>query len=494
MDDQTTRRRSRSHLENDEEADAVRFGNDSSPDSSAGAKRIRLRGGRGASSEANEDEDEENENENENEDDGDPDTSNSFADETGNYSHTIGEELENGATDQEFKPGAIVRVKVENFVTYESAEFFPGPNLNMVIGPNGTGKSSLVCAICLGLGYHSNVLGRATSFGEFVKHGKDYATVEIELQKRVKDAKNYVIKLRINREDNSRKFQLNGKDLTHRKILEIMKKLRIQIDNLCQFLPQDRVAEFAALNPVDLLTKTLEAAADPEMIQWQKELKAHFVDQKAAQQQLNTDVETLTLLESRQQNQQHDIDRFREREQVQQAIADMKDARVMLVYDEARALFSKKKDEKRAAEAKHRELEVACGPSLEAVNQKEEYQRQVQAAVDYRRRMANDAQDVVVKVAADIEKLDSKAKAFQTEKESEVKANASKRKELGVSQQKITALKAKLKNNHKDFDAGEWNRKIVCSSSFGLSVASTNLHPESTRAFISGEVRKVPRA
>ncbi len=54
-------------------------------------------------------------------------------------------------------PGAIVRVKLTNFVTYTSAEFFPGPNLNMVIGPNGTGKSTLVCAICLGLGWPPSV-------------------------------------------------------------------------------------------------------------------------------------------------------------------------------------------------------------------------------------------------------------------------------------------------------------------------------------------------
>lgn len=52
-----------------------------------------------------------------------------------------------------YKPGAIVRIKVTDFVTYTSAEFFPGPKLNMVIGPNGTGKSTLVCAICLGLGW-----------------------------------------------------------------------------------------------------------------------------------------------------------------------------------------------------------------------------------------------------------------------------------------------------------------------------------------------------
>ncbi len=51
------------------------------------------------------------------------------------------------------QPGSIVRVKLKNFVTYTAAEFHLGPSLNMVIGPNGTGKSTLVCAICLGLGW-----------------------------------------------------------------------------------------------------------------------------------------------------------------------------------------------------------------------------------------------------------------------------------------------------------------------------------------------------
>lgn len=57
----------------------------------------------------------------------------------------------------QYQPGSIIRVKLQNFVTYTSAEFFPGPNLNMIIGPNGTGKSTLVCAICLGLGWGPQV-------------------------------------------------------------------------------------------------------------------------------------------------------------------------------------------------------------------------------------------------------------------------------------------------------------------------------------------------
>lgn len=80
-----------------------------------------------------------------------PQTNLTNRDNRNGYANTVGP---NG-----FKPGAIVRIKLNDFVTYSSAEFFPGPKLNMVIGPNGTGKSTLVCAICLGLGWGPQVRG-----------------------------------------------------------------------------------------------------------------------------------------------------------------------------------------------------------------------------------------------------------------------------------------------------------------------------------------------
>ena len=45
--------------------------------------------------------------------------------------------------------------------TFDDAEIRPSPGLNVVLGPNGTGKSSIVCAICLGLAGSSSLLGRA---------------------------------------------------------------------------------------------------------------------------------------------------------------------------------------------------------------------------------------------------------------------------------------------------------------------------------------------
>ena len=86
------------------------------------------------------------------------------------------------------KLGQILRVKLHNFVTYYDVEFQPGPMLNVVLGPNGTGKSTIVCALVLGLGGQPKDLGRAKEISEYVNHTKDSGFVEIELAGRKYDA------------------------------------------------------------------------------------------------------------------------------------------------------------------------------------------------------------------------------------------------------------------------------------------------------------------
>ncbi len=60
-----------------------------------------------------------------------------------------------------FKPGSIVKIRLENFVTYNYTEFNLSPSLNMIIGPNGSGKSTYVCAVCLGLAGKPEYIGRS---------------------------------------------------------------------------------------------------------------------------------------------------------------------------------------------------------------------------------------------------------------------------------------------------------------------------------------------
>ena len=378
---------------------------------------------------------------------------------------------------QDFQPGAIVRVSVKNFVTYEQADFFPGPHLNMVIGPNGTGKSSLVCAICLGLGYSPKHLGRAGSVKEFVKHGKDTATIEIELKRRPKDRMNHTIRLQIRREQNNQKWWLNGKETTHKNIHSLMKSLKIQVDNLCQFLPQDRVVEFAASTPVDLLRETLRAAAPEEMLHWQSQLRDMHKHKKELVESSRTDSENLRNLENRQQGLQADVDRIREREEIQQTVNDLENAFMMAQYSEARNKYSEARDRKKKAAATLKRLEENSGPSLEAVNRKQEYAEQIKIAIEGRFKALDRAEEAAAKLASEVEKLTDQIGGFDNKRGAEKSAADKKRKELSTCRTKITSLQADLKNKPPTFNPSEWNQKIVGPSFHILFNATPTNNP-----------------
>ncbi|KAI0506150.1 P-loop containing nucleoside triphosphate hydrolase protein [Xylaria bambusicola] len=373
------------------------------------------------------------------------------------YSSTNGFAL--GPND--FHPGAIVRVRVTNFVTYKQAEFLPGPNLNMVIGPNGTGKSSLVCAICLGLGYHPKHLGRASHVGEFVKHGEESATIEVELQKRPKDRANHTIRVQINREDNGRRWWLNGKESTHKAIQELTRKLRIQIDNLCQFLPQDKVAEFAGLTPTRLLEETLRAAAPEEILEWQLRLKNLHKDHKEMKVQVENCAELLKNHESRQQGLQADVDRLHEREAIQKKVEDLESARAVAEYNDKRSKYGEAKKRLKEAKQKLDDLQKACGPALEAVNQKQAYQAQIEPVIDERKKALRDAEVAGEQALRKIEVYDEKIKNEENKVKAEedslrnIKANIQQRRKA------LTDLEARMKDKPPEFVPAEWNTKIV---------------------------------
>jgi hypothetical protein len=76
--------------------------------------------------------------------------------------------------------------------------------------------------------------------------------------------KNIVVKRKIR--ENTSTWWVNGVASTERLVKETSKKLNIAVDNLCQFLAQDRVSEFAKMSPQQLLVATQEAVGGEEMV------------------------------------------------------------------------------------------------------------------------------------------------------------------------------------------------------------------------------------
>ncbi|OAP63861.1 hypothetical protein AYL99_03088 [Fonsecaea erecta] len=278
-----------------------------------------------------------------------------------------------------YRTGAIVSVKLTNFVTYGSVTFTPGPTLNMVIGPNGTGKSTLVCAICLGLGWPPHYLGRAKDPTEYIKHGTHKAIIEIELRRSNGSHQNYYVKRVIERGGSQSKFFLNGEPCTASRIKGLAGKLDIQIDNLCQFLPQDRVVEFAQLSPIDLLTSTLRAVAEPQMITWHEELKQLRSKQKETMTNDRDMRERLANLESRQAMQISEVERMRERATVKKRLAGLEKLRPVVLLTEALKNREEEKEKITALKDEIKRLEAAVEPISESVNAQQAYETTARA-------------------------------------------------------------------------------------------------------------------
>ncbi|RHZ89185.1 hypothetical protein Glove_18g107 [Diversispora epigaea] len=221
------------------------------------------------------------------------------------------------SSQEEYQLGSIVRVCLKNFVTYDSVEFYPGPNLNMIIGPNGTGKSTIVCAIALGLGWNTSLLGRAKEISDFVKHGQERASIEIELKNK---NKNIIITRMIKKSNNTSQWKLNGQNVTHREIQARVASINIQADNLCQFLPQDKVCEFSQMSPPELLMQTQKAVGEKEMIEWHERLIELRNEEKSISTAAKADGDQIDNLEKRNAILERDVTRFREREAIMKRV------------------------------------------------------------------------------------------------------------------------------------------------------------------------------
>ena len=174
----------------------------------------------------------------------------------------------------EYIPGSVMKVKLHNFMTYSDVEMEPGPRLNVILGPNGTGKSSFVCALAIGLAGSTKLLGRADKLSEFVKRGEQSGYSEITLATEDPD-RPLVVRREIKRNDSSSTWRVNNVTVTHARVKEEMNKLGVQLDNLCQFLPQDRVVEFARLSPEELLKETERATGNSELYDMHEQLQRY---------------------------------------------------------------------------------------------------------------------------------------------------------------------------------------------------------------------------
>ena len=316
-------------------------------------------------------------------------------------------------------------------------------------------------------------MGRAKDSGEFVKHGCREAKIEIELAGGPRFRQNPVVTRTIKRDGNKSSFTINGKAATRTQVLKLAQSFSIQIDNLCQFLPQDKVSEFAALTPIELLNSTQRAAAGAEMVEWHDNLKGLRAEQKKLQADNKSDKDLLANLEGRQEMQRADVERMRQRTEIKRKIEMLELARPMVKYKEMHNDFKDKKRRKEEIALEFENLKAELEPSLRAVNAKQQYCLQIDEVVSYNKARVEEAEHTASELGKKIEQYEDRMKELEQKIDAEKKSNAKSKEDGTKIQQTINKLNRQLAEEAIEFDADWYNEKIVSSLE---TLADTHAH------------------
>jgi chromosome segregation ATPase len=365
----------------------------------------------------------------------------------------------------EHQPGAIVRIRMTNFVTYSSAEFKCGPSLNMIIGPNGTGKSTLVCAICLGLGWPPSCLGRAKEIGEFVKNGHREAEIEVELKAGpIHSGRNRIVKRVIKRDGNKSTWFLNGRPCSHKEVRKLMRYFHIQVDNLCQFLPQDKVVEFAAMNPVQLLEQTQKAVAADQVSEWHETLKALGASREGLTRDKESKVRLLADLNNRQQQQRSDVERMTERQQVEFRKTLLQKALPMFQYTEKKNQYEEARVRRNQAVQELDDLKEQVEPSLRDITEKKEYEAKIAKVYQQKNALVESMNQRVNTICVDLNTENERHQQGVSSIEAEKERGKRVKEDMARQKVKVARLKNLLDDPPPEFDAAKYNDEIAAKT------------------------------
>ena len=306
-----------------------------------------------------------------------------------------------------------------------------------------------------------------------MKHGCQEASIEIELSKDPRRFKrNVIIRCVIKKDGNKTIYSVNGENKSKKATVELARSLSIQIDNLCQFLPQDKVVEFAAMTPVELLKSTERAVADQGMIDTHEYLKDRRKSQKDLQNQIDTDQNVLNNLEGRQRLQEADVERMREREGLVQHVEWLEMGRPFAAYRAARKVHTAARERMKIAAQELEELKAEVEPSLKSIKEKDRYRKQCVAAGDYRKKVVSKSEEHADKDQKKYSNLAEQEQETDTQVNAEKKATQKHKNEIARLEGNIRRLEKQIAEPSPEADISSYNERIVS----GARIPSLFMH------------------
>jgi chromosome segregation ATPase len=231
----------------------------------------------------------------------------------------------------------------------------------------------------LGLGGEPRLLGRASDIETFVMNGEDVAEIEIEIVNTKGD--NPII-TRILRRDGSgpkSSFLWNGSPVSGKTVREsCLTKYHIVVNNLCTFLPQDRVGSFSGFDAKQLLIETEKSLSSSQhLYNTHQELIKDQLELQGGSSQVGTLQDKLSQLQVENARLEREKQRMEERQIALEQAELLRKKLLWLRFEEKRTYTLDKRTEKIELKEELKEAVAKVKPLEEAHKEAEQEMEQV---------------------------------------------------------------------------------------------------------------------
>ncbi|MDF1539092.1 MAG: chromosome segregation SMC family protein [Candidatus Thorarchaeota archaeon] len=141
----------------------------------------------------------------------------------------------------------IESVKLKNFLSFYEGVVEFDPGLTVIVGPNGSGKTSIFHAVKFALGSNQRE-NRYSKWSDFIRHGASSAETEVVARVNGQSRK---FQRKISRDGIPRSY-VDGKRVKAAELQKIVNTLGFDIDNPLVFMPQERINAIRDMDPIEV--------------------------------------------------------------------------------------------------------------------------------------------------------------------------------------------------------------------------------------------------
>ncbi|XP_043422237.1 structural maintenance of chromosomes protein 5 isoform X3 [Prionailurus bengalensis] len=211
--------------------------------------------------------------------------------------------------------------------------------------------------------------------------GRCGAVVLLKARNKFRNSGNLTITREIDVAKNQSSWFINKKSTTQKVVEEQVAALNIQVGNLCQFLPQDKVGEFAKLSKIELLEATEKSIGPPEMHRYHCELKNFREKEKQLETSCKEKTEYLEKMIQRNERYKQDVERFYERKRHLDLIEMLEAKRPWVEYENVRQEYEEVKLARDRVKEEVRKLKEGQIPMTRRIEEIERQRQSLEARI-----------------------------------------------------------------------------------------------------------------